>query len=139
LAKGFGWGVNTDEDDIRLSDVTADLSRKEEVPVLDTTNKLLQPRFIDRQLIGLPGSDTGFVDVDHYDPVLRAIVGDYSHGWPSNITGTYTENVCQWTPSWLLSAPQGHVRAFCSARHGVDSRWLGGFRSHDYCSTTMFE
>src|SRR5919108_324713 len=63
LAKGLGGRVHTDKDDLRLGNMTVDFRGKEKIPAARLVDNLLQARFVDRELIRLPGGNPRLVDI----------------------------------------------------------------------------
>ena len=56
------------------------------------SDNLIEARLVDGRLVGIPGGDPARVDVDHRDPVVRALGCDDGHRRPAHVTGADAEN-----------------------------------------------
>lgn len=73
----LGGGVDRDEDKISLLDGTIDVGGEEQVLAAALKDNLLETGLVDGQLVRVPGSDTGRVDIDDGDLDVMALVGNY--------------------------------------------------------------
>jgi len=92
-AEGFRGGVDADEDDVAVANSTFDVGAEKEILPPHGADKFIQPRFVDRQIIGIPCGDPLGIYVHHRHPVVGTLGGDHGHGGSADIAGAYTEDV----------------------------------------------
>ena len=81
----LGRGVDGDKDEVSLTDALVDVGREEEVPAACLADDVLQARLVNGEVEvgGVPGVDTGLVEVDDGDLDMRAPESDYRTRWSS--------------------------------------------------------
>ena len=93
LTKGFCGSIDRDKDNIGVMDALLDLGRKKKIATSCLLHYFVQTGLIDRQVVTLPGRNTGRVDVNNGHLILGAAGGDHGHGWPADIARPDTQNI----------------------------------------------
>jgi hypothetical protein len=82
LVEGLDRGVDRDKEDIVFANLACYARGEKKVSAASGLDDLEQPRFKDRQIVGLPGGDARLFDLANRYPALGALTGDHSHRRP---------------------------------------------------------
>ena len=93
LAKGFCGGIDRDKNNIGVTDTLLNLGRKKEIAAPRLPHHLVETGLIDRQVVTLPGRNTGVVDINNRDFAVRTAGGNHGHGRPADIAGSNTQDI----------------------------------------------
>jgi len=91
---GLGRGVDADKDDVGPANRGGDVSGKGEVPSPRFPDKLVESRFVDRQLVRVPRGNSRGIDINDLDMNVRTFRGDHRHGGAADVTGTDAGDIC---------------------------------------------
>ncbi len=92
LSEGLGGGIDRYEDNIAFFDASGHFGREEEVAPAVAEHDLIEPRFVDGQVVAVPLADTLRIDVHEFNTVLGTFVGDDGHRGTAHVSGAYAEN-----------------------------------------------
>lgn len=74
----LGGGVDRDKDQISIDNSLVNIGGEEQVLATTSKDDLIQTRFVDGEVIRVPGIDTILVQIDDSDVNVMALVGDNS-------------------------------------------------------------
>ena len=76
VAEGLRRGVHGNEDDVRFLDGGRDVRAEEEVAAAGALHHVVEAGFKNREIVAVPGIDTGLVDIDYGNLHIGALVGN---------------------------------------------------------------
>ena len=84
----FRRGSDAHENDIRLADGLLHIRREKQIPPAGTFHDGIQPRFIDRKVRGIPGTDARVIHVRHRHTNVGTFRRNHGHRRPANISSS---------------------------------------------------
>ena len=92
-AKGLGRRVDTHKDDVRGANGVLHAGREKQISAAGGLDHLVEPRFVDRKVIGVPGVDSCLIEIDHFHTNVGTFRGDHRHRRAADIAGTDAANL----------------------------------------------